>query len=239
MPVGRQRHARWRTPPASFFDDCEAKWANPNNPPDNAFDCFMMALCLAHNEAGGLRDRINAINSDKAAAQAAHDNAMAAVKAQAQAAVNAAQAVRAGANAQLQNQVGRIQRTRTGVMIVGGVISTVGGVVILAGESGASVAAGTVGGAKVAAKDGGFAWKNVFGGLSAVAGGVTTGFGIADWLSATSAVNQSVTSQNQAFVAATAGPMAAFNAQNAIHLPALQAACNLAAQRRTAAQQAY
>ncbi|RMH25163.1 MAG: hypothetical protein D6693_09200, partial [Planctomycetota bacterium] len=43
--------------PASFFDDCEAKWANPNNPPDNSFDCIMMALCLAHNEAGGLRQR--------------------------------------------------------------------------------------------------------------------------------------------------------------------------------------
>ena len=34
-------------------------------------------------------------------------------------------------------------------------------------------------------------------------------------------------------------PLAAFNAQNAISLPALQAACGLAAQRRVDAQQAY
>ena len=232
--------------PSSFFDDCETLWANPNNPPDNPFDCIMMALCVAHNEAGGLGDTMNAINADKGVAQAAYDDAMAAVKAAALAAVNAAQGARAQQMTATHKAASDRITTRRNIYIAGGAIAAgtiavTGPVIVEEVLTAPTFKAGTAGVVKAVKGEGGFGWKTVVGGVTKVVTGAVVGFStdLSNWLVGKSVVDQSVANQNAAYVSATAGPLAAFNAQNDISLPALQAACGLAAQRRADAHQAY
>ncbi|RMH26791.1 MAG: hypothetical protein D6692_08595, partial [Planctomycetota bacterium] len=225
-------------PDNSFFSDFEAFCLSPDFIFVDPYECALVALCIAGHEPGGLLDQMGSINGAKAAAQAAYDDAMGGVKSALQNSVNAAQAARAGKISQLQKTVSQRQKIRGGVLIVGGTAGVVVGVFALA-EAGGAAAGGAVVGAAKTVGNKGFSWKTIAGTFETLAGGVLTGFGLADWLNGTVNVNETISIANNDFVAATATATSLFNAQNAIHLPALQAACDLAAQRRMAALDSF